>query len=118
MPSSLRQLTLVIELRLRDLALIPTAVLFIAEHGGPEAFEVMARLRVDTLHLAQEEIVQHLLVELPRVLLNSLPSDGKDGAGLESDGLGWAVVTKVVEEVLEVFRWSLEGSLVLERTLW
>ena len=116
-PFPLCQLSLVIEPGLRDLALVPAAVFFLAEHGGPEAFHVMTRLRVDALHLPQEEILQHLLVEFPRVLVNSLPSHGKDGARLESDRLRWAVATKVVEEVFEVLRRSLDGSLTLEHTL-
>ena len=117
-PFPLCQLTLVVEFSLRDLALIPAAVFFLAEHGWPKALQVMTRLRVDALHLAQEEILQHLLIELPGVLVNSVSSHSKDGAGLESDRLGWSVTTKVVEEVFEVFRWSLDGSLAFEHTLW
>ena len=107
MPFPLCQLSLVVEFGLGDLALIPAAVLFLAEHSGPEALEVVTRLRVDALHFAQEEIFQHLLVECPRVLVNSLASDSKDGAGLESDRLWWSVATIVVEKVFEVFRRSL-----------
>ena len=117
-PLPLCQLALIVELGIRDLALMPTAVLVHAEHGGPKALRVMTRLRVDALHLPQEEILQHLLVELPRVLVNRLPSHGEDGAGLESDGLGWSVATKVVEEVFEVFRRGLDGSLAFEDPLW
>ena len=56
MPSPLRQLSLIIKLLLRDLPQIPTAVFIPTEQSRPEAFEVMARLRVNALHLAQEEI--------------------------------------------------------------
>ena len=117
-PFPLCQLSLVVEFSLRDLALIPTAVFLPAEHGRPKALQVVTRLRVDALHLAQEEILQHLLVELSGVLVNGVSSHSKDGAGLKSDRFGWPVVTKVVEEVLEVFRWSLDGSLAFEHTLW
>ena len=118
MPLPFRQLSLIVELSLRGLALIPAAVLVLAEHGRPEAFQVMTRLRVDALHLAQEEILQHLLIEFLRVLVNSLPSYSKDGARLEPDRLRWRVATKVVEEVFEVLRRSLDGSLALEHTFW
>lgn len=118
MPFPLCQLSLVVQLRIRDLSLIPATVLFVTEHGGPEALDVVTGLRVDALHFPQEEILQHLLIESPWVLMNSLPSYSKDGARLESDRLGWPVATKVVEEVFEVFRRSLDGSLAFEHTLW
>ena len=118
MPVPLCQLSLVIELRVRDLAPIPAAVFILAEHGGPEALQVVTRLRVDALHLPQEEILQHLLVEFSGMLMNSLPSHSKDGARLESDRLWRTVATKVVEEVFEVFRRSLDGSLALKHTFW
>ena len=117
MPFPLCQLSLVVELRISNLSLIPAAVLILAEHGGPEALEVMTRLRIDALHFSQEEFFQHLLVKYPRVLVNSLPSHSKDGARLESDRHRWSVATKVVEEGFEVFRRSLESSLAFEHTL-
>ena len=116
-PFALCQLSLVVEVGLGDLALIPAAVLFVTEDGGPEALEVMTRLRVDALHLAQEEILQHFLIEFPGMLVNGLPSHGKDGSRLESNRLGWSVATEVVEEGFEVFRRSLRGPLALEHTL-
>ena len=117
-PFALCQLALIVEFGIRDLALMPTAVLVHAEHGGPKALRVMTRLGVDALHLPQEEILQHLLVKLPRVLVDRLPSDGEDGARLESDRLGGPVATKIVEEVFEVFRRGLDGSLAFEDPLW
>ena len=62
MPSPLRQLALVIQLDIRDLARIPAAVLFMSEQGWPKALEVVARFRIHALHFPKEEILQHLLV--------------------------------------------------------
>ena len=117
MPFPLRQLSLVVELHIRDLARIPAAVLFPAEHCSPEALQVMARFRVDALHFPQEELLQHMLVEFLWVLVDRLTCHGEDGAGLESNRLGRTGVTEIVEEVFEVFCWSLEGPLTLEHTL-
>lgn len=117
MPSPLGQLALVVELGVRDVALVPAAVLFGSEHGGPEALHVVARFRVDALHFAQEEVLQDPLVELLWVPMDGFASDGEDGAGLESDRVGGTVVAKVVEEVFEVLCRGLHGSLALEDAL-
>ena len=86
-PFPFGQLALVVDLVVvEDVAFIPATVFFAAEHGGPEALEVVARLRIDTRHLAQEELLQHSLVEGLWVLVDGFASHGEDGAGLEADG--------------------------------
>ena len=117
MPFPLGQLALVIELGIRDLALVPAAVLFGSEHGGPEALHVVARFGVDALHFAQEEVLQDPLIELLWIPVDGFASDGEDGAGLKSDRVGWSVAAKVVEEVFEVLRRGFQGSLALEDAL-
>lgn len=118
MPFPLSQLALVIQLRFWDLALVPETVLLVAEHGEPEALRVVARFGVDAFHVAQEEILQHLLVELLRVLVDRFASDGEDGAGLEAHGERWTVVAEVVEEFFEVLSRSFGGPRAFEQTLW
>ena len=62
MPPSPRQLALIIELGIRDIARMPAAVLFVAEDSQPQALEVLAGFGIDALHIAEEEILQHLLI--------------------------------------------------------
>ena len=50
MPSPSRQLALVVQLGVRDIARIPAAILFVPEHGGPKALHVVAGLGIDALH--------------------------------------------------------------------
>ena len=89
MPSPPRQLTLIIHFRsILDIALIPAAVFFVPEHGGPEPLHVVTRLRIYVFHIAQEEGLQHALIERFRMLMDRLAADGEDGAGLETDGDG------------------------------
>lgn len=118
MPFSLGQLALVIQLRVRDLALVPKTILFVTEHGEPEALGAVARLGVDAFHVPQEEFVQHLLIELLRVLVDTFASHGENGARLEPHRLRWSVVAKVVEELFEVLCRSLSGPLAFEHSLW
>lgn len=57
MPSPLRQLALIIQLGIRDVARIPAAILFVAKHGEPKALEVVTRFRIDALHVPQKEVL-------------------------------------------------------------
>ena len=117
-PSPLGQLTLIVQLGIRDIARIPAAILFVSEDGGPKALKVVAGFGIDGLHLPQEKFLQHPRVESLRVLVDGLASHGKDGARLEAYGLRWAIVTEVVEEVFEVLCRRLQRSLALECPLW
>lgn len=57
MPSPLRQLALIIQLGIRNVARIPAAILFVAKHGEPKALEVVTRFRIDALHVPQKEVL-------------------------------------------------------------
>ena len=85
MPFPLGQLALVIHLGIRDLAQIPAAILFVPEHGEPKTLHVMSCLRIDALHIPQEEILQHSLVELLWMLVDSFASHCEDCARLKAD---------------------------------
>ena len=117
MPSSLGQLTLIVQLDIGDLAGMPAAVFLVAEHGGPEALEVVARFGIYALHFPQEEILQHALIEFLWMLADGFASHCEDGAGLKADRVGVSIVTKVVEKVFKVLRRRLRGSLALELAL-
>ncbi len=88
-PVTFGQLALCVALFLGQVRLAVPANVFVRRpHGQPEAFHVMARLRVDVGHVAQEKILHDLAVLVLRVLLDGLSVSGEDGAGLEADGLG------------------------------
>lgn len=118
MPSSLGQLTLVIQLSIRDLARIPAAILFVPEHRGPKALQVVARFGIHTLHFSSKEIVQHPLVEFLWMLMNSFASHRKDCARLKADRHRRSIVAEVVKEGFEVLSRRLEGFFTLEHALW
>ena len=50
---------------------------------------MVARLRVHVSHVAQEELLEHETVKVPRVLLDRLLAHGEEGAGCEADGGGY-----------------------------
>lgn len=118
MPSPLRQLPLIIQFGIGDLARIPAAILFISEHSGPEALHVMPRLGVDAFHVPQEQLFQHALIEFLWMLVDSLARHCEDCARLKTDGLRWSIVTEVVEEGFEVLRRRLWGLCALEYAFW
>ena len=118
MPFPLRQLALIIQFGIRDVARIPAAVFLVAEKGEPKALEVVARFGIDALHFPQEELLQYPLVHVLWMLIDGFASHCEDGAGLEPDGLRCALVTKVVEQVFEVLRRRFQGFFALEDTLW
>lgn len=118
MPPPLSQLALIIQLCIRDVARTPATILFISEHGGPKALHVVTRDGIDTLHLTQEEILQHSLIELLWMLVDRFASQREDRAGLKADRLRRSIVTKVVEEVLEVLCRRLRSFFALEYALW
>ena len=118
MPFPLRQLALVIQFGIRHVARIPAAVFFVAEKGEPKALEVVARFGINALHFPQEELLQYPLVHVLWMLMDGFASYCEDGAGLEPDGLRRTIVTKVVEQVLEVLCRRFQGFLALEDTLW
>ena len=118
MPSPLGQLPLIIELLLRDLALIPAAVLFAAEHGRPKTFPVVACFRFDSFHVSQEQFLQHVLVERLWMLVDGRACNCEDGAGLEAHGQGRSSKTLVVNDLLEVLRRCLGASRACDCTFW
>ena len=118
MPSPLRQLTLVIQFDIRDLTRIPAAILIVSKHSGPKALHVMTRLGVDALHLPQEQLFQHSLVEFLGMLVDGFACHCEDGARLKADRLRWSIVTEVIEEVFEVLRRRLQGLCAFEYAFW
>lgn len=118
MPSPLRQLALIIQFGIRNLARVPAAVLFVTEHSRPKTLQVMTCLGVDALHLPQEHLFQHSLVEFLWMLVDGLTCYREDCAGLKANRLRGPIVTKVVEEVLEVLGRRLWGLFALEYAFW
>ena len=118
MPSPLRQLALIVQLDMRDLARIPAAILFVPEQGWPKALEVVARFRIHALHFSEEEILQHLLVQFLWMLVDSFTSDREDRSRLKAHRHWRSIVTKVVEEVFEVLCRRLRGLFVRECAFW
>ena len=118
MPPPPRQLALIIQLDVRDIVLIPTTVFFMPKHCQPQALQVMTRFGIDTLHVAEEEFVQHALIGFLGMLVDGFPSQGEDGARLEPDRLGRSVVAEVVEEGFEILCWGLGSFLALEGAFW
>ena len=117
MPLPPGQLALIVQLGGRNVAGTPAAVFLVAEHGGPKALKVVARLRVHALHVPQEELLQHSLVEVFGMLVDGFAPHGEDGAGLEADRVRRSVVTEVVEEFFEVLRRRLGGFFPFEDAL-
>lgn len=118
MPFPFRQLALIVQLGIRDLARIPTAILFISEHRGPKALQVMACFGIHALHIPQKKILQPLLIGFLWMLVDSLASHSKNRARLESDRHRRPIVTEVVEEVSEVLCRRLRGLFALKNALW
>ena len=109
---------MIVEFFLRDLALIPVAVLFVAEYSRPKAFPVMACFRVDSFHVSEKQFLQHVFIQRLWMLVNCLARDCEDGAGLEAHGHWRSVMTEVIKELLEVLRRRLRVSRACDCTFW